>query len=119
MVMDQSQQTTTNLTPLKFCRDCKHLLGVRYNVDQAGNWLCVNEKNIIKKSYNLVTGKVIWLLRRDNCENSREDNPLPSEDICGPKGNWFEEYVKPDFISTGAKEDPVSPSKKKFDADSL
>ena len=74
----------------RFCANCKFLLGVRYNFDSAEKWHCVNPNNINRTKHDLVTGKLLRDYIVPNIYLLREDSTL-----CGPTGNWYEEYEPP------------------------
>lgn len=89
--------TTSTISEIKFCKDCKHLLGVRHNLDRAAdNWTCVHPNNVIetKEQLDLVTGELHYI--RTYQEGSLyvlRNRETP--EFCGPSGKWYEEYIKP------------------------
>jgi hypothetical protein len=91
---------------LKFCADCKWLLGVRHKTEDYSNWHCVNPQNLIKneKRWNLVTGiqEYIRAYQEGSLVVLRTE-----ERYCGPTGKWFEKYERPEYRSSptiGGKE---------------
>jgi hypothetical protein len=65
----------------KICRDCAHLIGVRHNSSNSGDWSCGHEKNL-DPEIDLVTGKKNKLI--ENIQDVRYNH-------C--KGEWYEEYI--------------------------
>lgn len=71
------------------CVDCVHLLGVRYDIDEAETlWRCVHPQNVVRVWKDVVTGtrqrdfKMIFIreVRTQLCI-----------------GNWWELYKKPEY----------------------
>lgn len=82
----------------KFCADCKHLLGVRDNKDDAEHWNCAHPNNSKWKPADLVTG----IKQREFKFNIRElryrstvDSAAADVGVCGPEGKWYEKYERP------------------------
>lgn len=81
---------------LRFCAECKHLLGVRSKPWDAEDWACHHPNNLLKNEpyFNLVTGIQQYL--REYQEGSlfilRADPAY-----CGPNGQWWEEYIEPEY----------------------
>jgi hypothetical protein len=96
-------------TDLKFCADCSHLIGVRWNTEEISKWRCGHKNNIVEEKINLVTGIKKKLFIREDINYLRNtDTP----DVCGPSGRWYERYIKDDRPEL----DPaptVSPRRKK------
>jgi hypothetical protein len=70
------------------CKDCKSVLGVRHATEAWESWKCVHPNNIKQVATNPVNGNPV---RHYNAEHILECRV----DLC--KGDWFEEYVKPDY----------------------
>jgi len=94
-------------TTLRFCRDCKHLLGNRSYPDNTDNWRCHAEGNLNASSYDLVSGKKLLSFVEKDCYAAR-DNP----NSCGQTGRWYEEYIKPDYYAVGSKVENIPPKPK-------
>lgn len=85
----------------KYCKDCKSLLGVRYNTDQSDRWRCVHPNNLKENrtEIDLVTGltKYIRVFFYENIYDLRNLSGVTLNDlpICGPEGIWYEKYMPP------------------------
>lgn len=82
----------------KFCINCKHLLGVRYQTHDFPKWRCLHPNNLTRndKKRNLVTGieEYIRVFKEESIEAMRyRETP----EFCGPTGKWYEEYIKPEY----------------------
>lgn len=84
---------------LRFCVDCKHLLGVRSKPWDAENWTCLHPNNVIKNEpyYNLVTGiqEYIREFHEGSLIELRQRDGMGATEYCGPTGKWYEEYQHP------------------------
>jgi hypothetical protein len=78
-------------TEYKFCADCSFLVGVRLNTYDSSKWRCGHKDNKGEEKLDLVTG-LKYNTFIDSIYDLRED-----ETKCGPKGNWYEKYVRPDY----------------------
>lgn len=90
----------------RFCCDCAYLLGVRYKTDDVSKWRCVHPKNLVKNesATDLVTGlkKFIRVFMVEDIYALREVStvevtPEFAREYCGPKGSWYEKYIKPEY----------------------
>lgn len=81
---------------LKFCADCKHLLGIRHKTYEPQNWKCVHPNNVVNmiEEYDLVTGikKYIRVYKVEDIYKLRQE-PY----FCGSNGKWFELYERPEY----------------------
>jgi len=82
----------------RFCCNCTHLLGVRNNTFSVDKWRCNHDANINKKEYDLVTGQLVTKHIIESLYDLRI-----GDEACGVTGNWYEEYVKPDFTEQVSK----------------
>lgn len=74
-----------------FCKDCKHLIGVRHNLQDAEvKWKCGHPENRFVVAPNLVTGEVKYGYYVDMVSSLRY-----REDRCGFYGAWYEKYEPP------------------------
>jgi hypothetical protein len=78
---------------LKFCCNCKHLLGNRIRLDSSDNWRCHHPSNIFSATHNLVTGIPIKSLKCECLQELRSFNAM-----CGASGAWYELYVLPVYV---------------------
>lgn len=69
----------------KFCANCVHLLGKRFELAQADKWNCCHPQNVCEDKYNLVTGERIREFQFGIVTFRHE----------GCKGDLFEEYIPP------------------------
>lgn len=90
-------------TPV-FCRDCKHLLGIRHKPELAADWRCAHPSNIDSVSHNLVTGDKIVIYHCTDLIALRNNSYE-----CGPSGAWFEAYTPPVYTSPSLVPIPSSP----------
>ena len=73
-----------------FCKDCKYVIGRRYDYEYAGGWQCGHEKNVASKHVDPVTGLVKKNYIVVNCAECRGKPTM-----CGAQGVWFEQYIPP------------------------
>jgi hypothetical protein len=82
-----------------FCCDCKYLVGVRRNLENAKDWRCNHPKNILHKGYDPVSGIPVYIRKFESCNLLRERQDIyeKKEDAtaCCIVGYWYEEYVDP------------------------
>ena len=69
----------------RFCRDCGHVVGVRYAIEGADDWRCGASDSIMGR--DLVTGSLSY---RYGCREARANS-----EACGADGKWYEEYKAP------------------------
>lgn len=93
----------------KFCTDCKHLLGIRYQRDDTSNWRCIHPRNLKENrvELDLVSGikKYHRVYHYENLYDLRKSDgiTLHGEPVCGQSGLWYEEYEEPSYSA------PVTP----------
>lgn len=99
--MDTDQVVT--VVEEKFCKDCKHLIGVRYK-SELNNWNCGHKLNDLGFDQpHLVTGisKRRFRISIYNLRYPPLHYLAEGVLVCGEGGKWFERYEPPnDIVST-------------------
>ena len=93
----------------KFCANCAHLIGNRHypNKQELVNWKCGHPNNTVEWKVDLVTGLKYRIFKEENIYKVRDPGidrivdpkAIFRAEMCGPKGNWYEQYVEPERIS--------------------
>ena len=78
---------------MRFCANCKHLIGVRHDKVAHPFWNCGRPENIIGAEKNPVTGEEKKIFKYSPCLQVRQ---IP--DACGAAGNWWELYSTERYI---------------------
>ena len=74
-----------------FCKDCKHLIGVRHYTEGVDSkWKCGHPENRFANPPSLVTGEIRYGYRIEMIGALRY-----REDLCGYDGTWYEKYEPP------------------------
>mgnify|MGYP001586833254 CR=1 FL=1 len=79
----------------KTCNRCANLVGRRHYTENAEDWKCHAQENLISTSRDLVTGQTVYHLRFPNCYDCR--SATVEQAGCGSEGKWFILYEQPVF----------------------
>lgn len=95
-------QVDTDQVIAPLCKDCKHLIGVRWKEETAQTWKCAHPENHANWFTNLVTGIQERVVKYP-IDYLRHGPWDILHTVCGADGKWFELYTPPpafDIVNT-------------------